>query len=262
MHIKTQGLILRETNYKEADKILTVLTREGGRRTVKARGCRRKNSPLAASAQLLVWSDMTLFDYRDRLTLNEAEPLELFWGVRSDVDKLALGSYFAEVAEAVAEEGRPDQALLSLVLNSLYALDKLKKPLPLVKAAFELKLLCVAGYEPLLDACAVCGLAETHSPRQDKAEGDLDCAACGLGDGVSRTLDATSLAAMRHVVYGDPKRLFSFPMDVPGMAKMSTACEDFLRTQLDRGFRTLDFYHQLTDAAPAVSQPQQGGVAQ
>ena len=92
---------------------------------------------------------MTLFDYRDKLTLNEAEPLELFWGMRSDVDKLALGSYFAEVTEAVAEEARPDQALLSLVLNSLYALDKLKKPLPLVKAAFELKLLCVAGYEPL-----------------------------------------------------------------------------------------------------------------
>ena len=50
MHIVTQGLVLRETNYKEADKILTVLTREGGKRTVKARGCRRRNSPLAASA--------------------------------------------------------------------------------------------------------------------------------------------------------------------------------------------------------------------
>ncbi len=160
MHVKTQGLVLRETNYKEADKILTVLTREGGKRTVKARGCRRKNSPLAASAQLLVWSDMTLFAYRDRLTLNEAEALELFWGVRADVEKLALASYFAEVTEAVAEEGRPDPALLSLTLNSLYALDKLQRPLPLVKAAFELKLLCVAGYEPLLDACAVCGRAE------------------------------------------------------------------------------------------------------
>ena len=141
MHVQTQGLVLRETNYKEADKILTVLTKEGGKRTVKARGCRRKNSPLAASAQLLVWSDMTLFEYRDKRTLNEAEPLSLFWGVRSDVEKLALGSYFAEAGQAVAEGGRPDQALLSLVLNSLYALDKLKKPLPLVKAAFELKLL-------------------------------------------------------------------------------------------------------------------------
>ena len=55
MHITTQGLILRETNYKEADKILTVLTAEGGKRTVKARACRRKGSTLAAAAQLLTW---------------------------------------------------------------------------------------------------------------------------------------------------------------------------------------------------------------
>ena len=70
MHIATQGLVLREVNYKESDKILTVLTAEGGKRTVKARGCRRKNSPLAASAQLLVYSNMTLFAYQDRITLN------------------------------------------------------------------------------------------------------------------------------------------------------------------------------------------------
>ena len=100
MYVKTQGLILRETNYKEADKILTVLTREGGKRTVKARGCRRRNSPLAASAQLLAWSDMTLFAHRERFTLQEAEPLDLFWGVRADVEKLALASYFAEAAGA------------------------------------------------------------------------------------------------------------------------------------------------------------------
>ena len=56
MHISTQGLVLREVNYKESDKLLTVLTAEGGKRTVKARGCRRKGSPLAAAAQLLVYS--------------------------------------------------------------------------------------------------------------------------------------------------------------------------------------------------------------
>ena len=246
MHIKTQGLVLRETSYKEADKILTVLTREGGKRTVKARNYRRKNSPLAAAAQLLVWSDMTLFEYRDYFTLNEADSLEQFWGVRADLMKLALGSYFAEVTEAVAEEGRADPDLLSLVLNSLYALDRLKKPLPLVKAAFELKLLCVAGYEPLLDACAICGRTEPAEPRLDLGEGVLHCAACGMGDGAARPLDAGSLAAMRHVVYGDPKRLFSFPIDAPGMARMAAACQDFLLTQLDRGFRTLDFYRQLT----------------
>lgn len=158
MHIITQGLVLRETNYKEADKILTVLTAEGGKRTVKARACRRKGSPLAAAAQLLTWSDMTLFEYRDYYTLNEASTREEFRGLRNDLEKLALGSYFAEVTEAVAEEGVPQPTLLSLILNCLYALDKWDKPPALVKAAFELRALCAAGYEPCWTPaqCAVC----------------------------------------------------------------------------------------------------------
>ena len=57
MLLTTQGIVLREVNYKEADKILTVLTRDFGKRTVKARGCRRKNSRLTAGSQLLVFSE-------------------------------------------------------------------------------------------------------------------------------------------------------------------------------------------------------------
>lgn len=245
MHITTQGLVLRETAYKEADKILTVLTREGGKRTVKARGCRRKGSALSASAQLLVWSELELFEYRDYFTLNEASSLDQFWGIKADLDKLALASYCAEVTEAVADEGRPEAALLSLILNTLYALDKLTKPLALVKAAFELKLLCVAGYEPMLDACNLCGAETPADPRLDLREGVLHCAGCPTGPGISMPLDGQSLTAMRHVVSGDPKRLFSFSADAPALARMGDCCEAFLLTQFERGFRTLDFYKQL-----------------
>lgn len=252
MHLTTQGIVLREVNYKESDKILTVLTRDLGKLTVKARACRRKNSPLAAASQLLVYSELTLFEYRDYWSMDQGDSLEQFWGVRQDVEKLALGSYFAEVMETVAEEGRPDPALLSLILNSLYALDKLSKPLPLVKAAYELKLLSLVGYEPMLDACAVCGVPEPEEPRLHLREGVLHCARCrgGVGDGVSMPLDGPSLAAMRHVVMGDPKRLFSFKLDVPSQKKMSDVCEAFLLTQLERGFGTLDFYKQLSALQP------------
>ncbi|MDF2838868.1 MAG: repair protein RecO, partial [Evtepia sp.] len=75
MYLKTQGLVLRETNYKEADKLLTVLTRDYGKRTVKARACRRKTSKLTGSAQLLVYSELTLFEHRERYTLHEASAL-------------------------------------------------------------------------------------------------------------------------------------------------------------------------------------------
>ncbi|MEG1430104.1 MAG: DNA repair protein RecO [Oscillospiraceae bacterium] len=90
MHIKTTGIVLREVDYKESDKILTVLTAEGGKRTVKARGCRGKSSRTAAACQVLVYSDLTITEYRDFFTLGEADSLEQFWNLRSDLDKLAL----------------------------------------------------------------------------------------------------------------------------------------------------------------------------
>lgn len=247
MHITTQGLVLRETVYKESDKILTVLTAEGGKRTVKAQGCRKKGSALAAASQLLTWSDMTLFEYRDYFTLREGSTLEEFRGLRGDLEKLALGSYFAEVTEAVAEEGVPQPALLSLILNSLYALDRLDKPLPLVKAAFELRLVCAAGFEPLLDACAACGVPDPEEPRLNLTEGVLHCAACKgeIGEGISMPLDSASLAAMRFVAGSPPKRFLSFSLGGDSLRRFGDAAEAYLMTQLERGFRTLDYYKAL-----------------
>jgi len=244
-NLVTRGIVLREVNYKEADKILTILTPEG-KVTAKARGVRRKGSRLSAGCQLLVYSELTLFEYKDYYTVNEANSLEQFWGVKQDVELVSLGSYFAEVCEAVAEEGVPQPELLSLILNSLYALDKLKKPQEQVKAAFELKCACLAGYEPLLDACAVCGV-EPEQPAFHIREGVLHCAQCRseVGEGISMPLTPAAVSAMRHVAYGDPKRLFSFALDPASQIRMADACEAFLAAQLERGFRTLDFYKQL-----------------
>ena len=248
MLLTTPGLVLRAVNYKEADKILTILTRDYGKRTVKARGCRRKTSKLTAAAQLLVWSDMTLYQRGEFLTLNEAEVLEQFLPLRQDIVLLAAASYFAEVAEAAAQEGEPAGDLLSLVLNSLYALSALKKPPELVKAAFELRLLCLTGYEPLLDACAVCGRPDPVRPRLNLTQGVLHCADCRqeVGDGVSMPLTDGALAAARHIALGDPKKLFSFRLDGEGLRSLGEMTEAFLMTQQERGFRTLDYYKKIT----------------
>lgn len=247
-HTVCRGIVLREVDYKESDKILTVLLEGQGKRTVKAQGCRRKNSPLAAASQLLVWSEMTLYDYQDRLSLKEAATLEDFRGLRQDLSRLALGTYFAEVTEAVAEEGVETPGLLSLLLNSLYALDKLGKPEAQVKAAFEMKLSCLIGYEPLLEGCAICGAEVPAEPQLNLSEGVLHCRHCRgeLGeDSISLPLDGPTLSALRYIVHGDPKRLFSFRLPPESLEALSGVAESFLLTQLERGFRTLDFYKSL-----------------
>lgn len=72
MQLTTQGLVLREVNYKESDKILTVLTQDMGKLTISARGSRKKGGGISAAAQMLVWSEMTLYEYRQRWSLKEA----------------------------------------------------------------------------------------------------------------------------------------------------------------------------------------------
>ncbi len=247
MHMRTKALVLRETAYKESDKILTLLTQEAGKLTASGRGCRKKGSPIAAGCQLLVWSDMVLYEHRGRWAVQEAAVEREFRGMRDDLVKLALGCYGAEVTELLAVEGVPNPELLSLLLNSLHALDKLDRPPALVKAAFELRCLCLAGYGPLLDACAVCGREPPEESRFHLREGMLHCAACRgeVGDGISMPVDGGVLAAMRHIVYGDPKRLFSFQLGEEGLKQLGGITEAYLLTQLERGFRTLDFYKQM-----------------
>ena len=222
MHITTKALVLRTTDYKESDKILTLFTQDQGKLAAAARGCRKKGSAIAAGCQLLAWSEMVLYDYQGRWSVKESATQRLFQGVRDDVQRLALGCYFAEVAELLAVEGLPSPELLSLTLNSLHALDKMpEKPLPLVKSAFEWKAMALAGYEPLLEDGKV------------------------RGEGISLPLPPPALAALEHILHGDPRRLFSFQLGEEPLKQLAGASEAYLHTQLERGFSTLDYYKSL-----------------
>ena len=117
------ALVLREVRYKEADRILTLLTDTEGKLTVKARGALRKSSRTAAATQQLTYSEMTLFGNKGRWTVNEASVREAFSGLREDMERFSLGAYFAECMEAFGVEDQPEPELLQLGLNSLYALS-------------------------------------------------------------------------------------------------------------------------------------------
>lgn len=244
--IVTNGIVLRETETKETDKILTLLTDKCGKISVIARGARRKRCQYAACAQSLAWSEWTLYQRGEWYYANEGSTLELWNGLRSDLDAMALGFYLAELTEAVTAEGEPAGEVLRHLLNGLYALSTLRKPPALVKPAFELKLLALAGYEPLADGCAYCGCPEPEEPLLDVVQGVLRCSRCGRGEsGLSMPLCGGSLAALRHILYGDPRRLYAFRLDDRALERLSAAAEAFVSAQLERKFRTLEFYMSL-----------------
>ena len=245
MHLKIQALVLRVTDYNDRDALLTLLSRNHGKMTVKARGLRRKNSPLVAPCQLLAYGEFVLFEYKGQYTVNEGYSIELFQALRRDLTKLSLGTYFAQVAELVSQEDLPNPELLSLLLNSLHGLTKLNLPEVMVKAVFELRAACLAGYTPDLFGCHVCGNQEPD--RFDLSEGQLECHGCRhLGvSGIRMPVTPSVLNAMRFICYCDPKKLFAFQVGQDTMERLADISEAYLTTQLERGFSALDFYKSL-----------------
>lgn len=245
MYLTIQGLVIRVTDYGDRDALLTLLTARHGKLTVKARGLRRKNSPLIAPCQLLSYAEFTLFEYRGMYSINEAHSLELFQGLRRDLCSLSLATYFAQAAEVLSQEDLPNPELLSLVLNCLYGLDKLGKPEQLVKAVFELRAASIAGYTPDLFGCHLCG--DQKPNRFDLSQGHLECEKCRDpgSDGIRMPVSEGVLEAMRYIIYCTPKRLFSFEIGPDALAQLSAITEAYLTTQLERGFSTLDFYKSL-----------------
>ena len=178
MYKTTRGLVLREVSYRDSSKILTVLTESDGKMTVSARGARRKGSKTAAATQLLAFSEFTLFGRGGRWHLNEGSTIELFEGLRNDLGRLTLESTSPSWLETVSDEDSPNIDILRLGLNSLYALSEGRKPERLIKATFELRLMCLAGYAPMLASCTSCGMEEPASLVFDVFGGGLVCQKC------------------------------------------------------------------------------------
>ena len=245
MYLTIQAIVLRVTDYNDRDALLTVLSRNHGKLTIKARGLRRKNSPLIAPCQLLAFGEFTLFEYRGQYTINEAHSLELFQNLRRDLGKLSLGTYFAQVADVLSQEDLPNPELQSLLLNCLFALSKLNEPEMKVKAAFELRLCCIAGFQPELTGCIGCG--SEWPDRFDIKAGMMECVSCRSpeSDGIRMPVSPGVLQAMRYICFCASRKIFAFRLPEEAMQQLADVTEAYLTTQLERGFSTLDFYKSL-----------------
>lgn len=243
----TDGLVIRDFNVGEADRILTILTRKLGVIRASARGARRMKNGVSAGTQLLCHTDFTFYHGRKIYMIDEATPSTLFMGVRMDLEKLALAQYFCELEEALAPKGEEASLFLRLILNAFALLETEKKPALQIKAAFEMRLLSISGYMPDLIACAGCGVYEDDCMYLMPLSGVIFCHSCAQKqqDKLRIPLSHSVLAAMRHVIYADFDRLFAFALSEASLKNFSHAAEQYLLHTLERSFNTLSFYHSL-----------------
>ncbi len=245
MQITTMGIIIRAREHDD-DRILTILTRDCGVVTAYARGAKKLRGRLLSATELLCYSRFVLFKNKDRYQVDQAESEQNFFGLRSDIEKLSLASYLAQLCAQVAPAEEEAGGFLSLLLNSLYLLEKGRRSQAFIKAVFELRVMSMAGYMPDLVGCRSCGCYESGEMYFLPLSGELMCGGClGAAEVVKLRLAPGILAAMRHILYSEPARLFDFSLSEEGLRYLGEICEYYTIVQLDLRLSGLDFYKSL-----------------
>lgn len=241
MQITTMGLVLRATKTGEADRILSILTADYGVVSAVAKGSLRLKSKLFSATSLFCYSEFTLFEGKTMCVVDEASVQEVFFGLHEDVEAMALAMYFAEIASTVNPAGEEAAAQLKLLLNSLYFLSEKKRQPRLIKAAYELRTLTNGGFMPNLVACAACMQYDSGSFFFDCSTGLLYCQSCAEKKGIQCNLDAPALAAMRHIIFSQDSKVFSFTLPPQSLALLSQAAGQYTLICMEKPMKTLSF---------------------
>lgn len=250
MHIETDGLVIKEQNVGESDRLITVLTGQYGLiRAFVSGGKSIKNRNLAGT-QLLAYSDFVFYKGKDSFNVNQATERQVFFELRSDIENLSLAFYLAELFGELAPESAQCDELLKLLLNSIYLLSKNKCDPKIIKSVAELRALSISGYMPSLVACRECGEFESEVFHFSIKNGDICCKSCmefskSVVDYSRRPISYSTVTAMRHIIYSEPKKVFDFKLSPNALAQLSAVTEAFTLYQTGRTYKTLDFYKSL-----------------
>lgn len=185
MEEKINALMLRAIDYKDNDKILTLLSPELGKISAGIRGVKKAGAKLRFAAQPFCFAEYILVKKGDKYTVVQATENESFYDLRTDLNKFYAAACVCEVASALSYEGEEGGQVFSAAVRALSQMCAGDECLALL--SFLLTALGQTGYGLALDRCEECGadLTAAQKMRFDFQTGAFTCWDCGTGEGVS-----------------------------------------------------------------------------
>ncbi|MCI9641454.1 MAG: DNA repair protein RecO [Eubacterium sp.] len=243
MRRTTKGLVIKEQTIGESDRLVTLLTADFGLVKAFVRRAKQLKSRLNSATTLFAYCDFSLYRSKDAFIVDDAVPIEVFFNLRQDIDRLTLAQYFAQLAYELSAEEQPQDELLRLTLNSLHLLCKGEKSITQIKAVFEFRALCLGGYMPSVLACDHCGTYETPLMYFDTMEGRIYCENCPKAGAVP--VPKNVVTAIRFICLTEPTKIFSFSLSEENISLLGSIAEKYTLTRIQRRLSALEFYKGL-----------------
>ena len=233
--IKTKGIIIAENNMGDFDKMVTLLT-PNGKIGCSAKGSRRPKSQLMAGTQFLCFGEYMLFKGTNTYTLNSCETIEVFYKIRTDLDKLEYASHITKIIQDVTDENQNTYKILQLYLNTLYVTSETDIDLEFVLSIFKLRLMCILGFTPRIQKCTECGKEENLNYFSLKDNG-LKCNSCSKQDTGAIQISETTKKAIQYIVIAPPKKLYSFQISEENKKQLSMISKLYTDLKLEKEYK-------------------------
>lgn len=238
--IKMKGIILSESNMNDFDKMVTILT-PNGKIGCAAKGARRPKSLLMSGTQFLCFGDYMLYQGTSSYHMNSCEPIEIFYPIRTDLDKLKYASHITKIINDVTDENQNTYKILQLFLNTLYMISETDKDLDFIITVFKLRLLCLLGFTPQIKGCTNCKSQENIKYFSIKDNG-FKCSSCGRVDKSTIEISESTKTAIQYVVLADAKKIFSFQISEENLKELELVVKLYFNEKLEKEYKIEDLF--------------------
>lgn len=232
--VTTQAIVLRHADYREHDRMLTLLSPAMGRIEALCRGCKRPQSPLLSASEWFALGEYVLYTGKGHMTVTSCHVTETFFPLRTDYEKLKYATYLLSITEAAAQPNDRAVELFTLLARSLSRLAYTEKGPQAVTAAFLLHFSAISGYRPRLSHCVHCGrrVKDAEIRLMDLENGGLLCADCQSSLSRAQTVTPAQVQWMRDVLVSGIDRTDCPESDAPGKL-----LGNYVEARMEKGIR-------------------------
>lgn len=240
-NLVVKGIVISESNMGDFDKMLTILTPNLGKINCSARGARRPKSSLMAGSQFLCFGEYMLFKGSDIYSINSINTIELFYNVRTDLDKLMYASYITKIINDITTENQNSFNTLKLFLNTIYAISETDKNLDFITTIFKLRLLKILGFMPEVNRCVECGEREDIGFFSIKDNG-FKCPNCAKLDKGAIQISQATINSIKYALGADSKKIFSFTISNEALKELKLVVDLYFNEKLEKEYKMETFW--------------------
>lgn len=232
--IKTKGIILAQSNMGDNDQMVTLLTLDVGKIGCAAKGAKSLKSNLMAGTQFLCFGEYIIYKGISSYKISSCEPIEIFYNLRLDYEKLKYASEISKVIMDVTNENENSYKVLQLLLNTLYMLSSTDKNMDFILSIFKIRLLSIIGFRPIINSCLNC--YNKNVSYFSIMDDGFKCQNCGKVDRSAIAISTGTVKAIRYIIKSDAKKIYSFDINDESKLQLKIVSKLYLNKCLGKEF--------------------------